>query len=144
MYPHYGYFFYLFFFILDQLWNEYKTHKQEEEDTITCTITSWYYIINKKIIQNNLGGWGEIKLQKKVILLVEDFFVLNSSTKTFQDMPFVQNDSPEKCFEKQSQLNLMIKPSKKFLKMLCHFGPLFQFFRKTRMLLKVRVCLINP
>ena len=73
---------------------------------------------------------------KKVILLVEAFFVLNSSTKTFQDMPFVQNDSPEKCFEKHSQLNLMIKPSKKFLKMLCHFGPLFQFFRKTRILLK--------
>ena len=91
-----------------------KTHKQNKGHTIICTFTSWYYIIDQKIIQNSQVVKKKLNLKNQDILLVEAFLVHNSRTKILPDMPFSQNDSPEQYLKKHFQRNLMIKHLKKF------------------------------
>ena len=55
-----------------------KPVNRTNERTIICTFTSWYYIINQKIIQNKQVVKKKLNLKNQEILLVEAFLVHNA------------------------------------------------------------------
>ena len=55
-----------------------KPVNRTNERTIICIFTSWYYIINQKIIQNKQVVKKKLNLKNQEILLVEAFLVHNA------------------------------------------------------------------
>ena len=83
-------------------------------------LTSWYHIINQKIIEKSQN----MTMENELMLLIKIFLIQDARTKILLDKHFLQNANQEykETFSEKSNNKI----SKKFKHCLCHFELFFQ------------------